>query len=177
MLKIRLDEFEEYHNQLLNSKEILLAKNESENPLVCYYNGCDFNDYAEYRKINTCHDGGCYISFKGDYVIAYFGEESEIQYFINNCRNKFVEKLKEKLPNENIEVTENDILINDRKISGASASDYVGFFVSYNPDIELIRQICNKDSGKIPGGLKNYLSEEELEEMIENTVREFEERR
>ena len=177
MLRIRLDEFEEYHNRLLNSHEIVLAKNELENTLICYYDGCDYNSLDGYEKINTHHNGGCFVSFKGDFVIAYFGEESNIQYFLDNCRDRFVDKLREVLPNEDIKIDNNDILINNRKISGASSSDYVGFFIGYNPDINIINEICNKEMGKIPGGLKDYISEEDLERILEEVIREFEERR
>lgn len=175
MKKISLKDFEKYHNELIGTKELLLVKHNSEKPLICYYDGLNYNDNYDYNKINTGHSGGCYIAFDGDYMVVYFfKEESEIKNFINNVILKFVDKLKELLPDENIEFTGNDILINGKKISGASSSDYAVFFIGYNPDLDVIRKVCNKEMEKVPGGLKDYLSNEQVEQILEEIIIEFE---
>lgn len=175
MKKISLKDFEKYHNELIGTKELLLVKHNSEKPLICYYDGLNYNDNYDYNKINTGHSGGCYIAFDGDYMVVYFfKEESEIKNFINNVILKFVDKLKELLPDENIEFTGNDILINGKKISGASSSDYAVFFIGYNPDLNVIREVCNKEMLKTPGGLKEYLSNEQVERILEDIINEFE---
>lgn len=175
MKKISLKDFEKYHNELIGSKEMLLLKHNSERPLICYYDGLSYNNTEEYDKMNSGHNGGCYVAFDGDYIVIYFfKEESEIKNFLDNVILKFVDKLKELLPNENIEFTGNDILINDKKISGASSSDYATFFIGYNPDLDVIRKVCNKEMVKTPGGLKDYLSNEQVEQILEEIIIEFE---
>lgn len=176
MLRYNLEEFSYNHDRLIKSGEVVLVKNTLEEPTICYYDGCEFNDIDKYEKLNTYHNGGCYVAFKNDFVVAHFGIERDTNDFMNLVLLKFVDKLKEKLPEENIEFTGNDILINNKKISGGSTSDYIGFFIGYNPDVEVIKEVCNKEMEKIPGGLSEYISDFEIERILEDIIIDFENR-
>ena len=175
MQKIELKDFEKYHNELVGSGDVLLAKHISKKPLICYYDGLNYTDSNKCDKMNSGHNGGCYISFDGDFVVIYFFRENkDAQKFIDNVILKFVDKLKEIIPDKIIEFTGNDILIDGKKISGASSSDYAVFFIGYNPDLNVIREVCNKEMLKTPGGLKEYLSNEQVERILEDIINEFE---
>jgi len=182
MIKIDLKDFEENYQKYVHTGELILAQNKLDQPLVCYPNDIEYNkEYVEQNNIlalHTHHSQGCYVSFPGDFVVFYFAEESEIMPFITQVRDKFVEKLKESLPEHDIFVDNNDIMLDNKKISGASYSDYLGFFVSYDPDIELIKHISKKDSVKVPGGLKGTeLPLNKIEFILENIMKDYEERR
>ena len=44
MIEIELKDFDKYHDTLINSKEIIFARNNLDKPLICYFDGCDFNE-------------------------------------------------------------------------------------------------------------------------------------
>lgn len=182
MEKINLKDFEEAYKKYIHTDKLVLAENKLDELLICYPNE-DSYDHEYVTENNllaqyTHHTRGCFVAFPHDFVVLYFTTDDKVPLALSEIRDKFVEKLKECMPDFDIHIDNNDIIINDKKISGASYNDYFAFFVSYNPDPEIIKHICKKQSEKIPGGLLEYgLSREEIEQILENIMIEFEERR
>lgn len=182
MKKIDLKDFEETYQKYVHTGELVLAQNKLDQPLVCYPNDIEYDqEFVKQNNIlaqHTHHSQGCFVAFPGDFVVLYFAEESEVMPFLTQIRDKFVEKLKEILPEHDIFVDNNDIMLDNKKISGASYSDYMAFFVSYDPDPELIKHISKKDSVKVPGGLKETgLPLNRIEFILEDIIKDYEERR
>lgn len=151
----------------------IINENKTDKPIVIYTEGLDFNrDYCinnDIKMINANHIGGCIIEFPGDIAVGLFSEGP-------NPLNRYIEHvlnwLKEKIPNADIVYTGNDITINGNKVLGASHKiicgyNYICMFLGYCPDIDVIRNISNKEMVKEPIGLKDFgiTKEEVLQEI------------
>lgn len=134
-----------------------------ENPLVFRSKNNDVNDeYCIKNNIQICNSfnmGGTIVANTGDIDIAIFKKEG---WDIGRNLLQFLcEKLRTYIPN--IKVDGNDIITDEKYKVISNASINVGeryiytcVHISFNPNIELIKNTCNKPMVKIPKGLNSY---------------------
>lgn len=106
------------------------------------------------KEIQLNRPGGTLIFFKGDFAYGHYGEDA--QEFTTKWREFLVAKLKNR--GLNAVVSNNDILIDDNKITGTVVmrNKMALGLVSINPDAELIRKVCLKPSTNNFQGLSKY---------------------
>lgn len=127
------------------------------------------------RYVEINHEGGTIISSPGDVEIGiftkgYYGREIIRDGIINDI----VKLIKEK--GHNVEIDNNDILINNRKVVGFGSRMYGELLysaiqISVNCNIDLIKSICTKPMKKQPDGLANYgISTEDILQIMKNRI-------
>ena len=74
---------------------------------------------------------------------------------------------------DEVDPSSDSVTVNGKKISGAMCTNFynkinfMGFFVSYQSDIDIIKNICTKPMEKIPKGLGEYgIKTEEVRDMF-----------
>lgn len=104
------------------------------------------------------HQGGTIITGPDDLTIGiHFPKNSSSDYTF------FFNKMKDYLKQFNILPEGNDFLYNNKKVIGCSHNETVegmnSFFFSatFSDHTELIKQLCNKKSNKIPGVIPNNI--------------------
>ena len=192
MTRVDLADFDNFYNNNLQSyldtgivqDKLILVETITDPLIVCYHNDLDYNEkYVNdnhYVTVNLHHSGGCVVSFNGDYMIGYFSENSSD--FFEYVLNEFVRRLPELLEGDHkIELNGNDILIDGKKISGAMCTNFynkinfMGFFISYQSDIDIIKNICTKPMEKEPIGLSEFnVNHNSFEQLLLDIIRNFE---
>lgn len=188
--EIELSEYEKYFEENINSykenKTILynnlVIENLSDRPKAIYNPGTNFNkQYCKNQNIelvNTQHCGGCIVVFPGDMVLGHYDKHSN---FIEELSNRIETWLQNKLFGNEIRFDNNDLLINGKKILGMMRLDFVdeehefsGLFLSYQSDIDIIKNVCTKKMEKEPIGLKEFgIEKEEIKEFIIRNIEEI----
>lgn len=160
------------------SEEIIYCIHE--NPLVFKSKEGEINStYCETCGIRICNSfnmGGIIVANKEDINMAIMKREGW------NVGKDVLQYIKDRLSYKisNITINNNDILIDDKYkvISFASINAnnrliYTCLHFSFNPNIELIKNICIKDMVKIPRGLYDYgVSQEEILEIVSSFEKE-----
>lgn len=151
--------------------------------IVCYHDGLDYNEkYVKennYATVDLHHQGGCVVSFKGDYMVFCFNENSDS--FNENVLGIFAQRLQEILEEgHNVEFDDNDILVDGYKISGAMCTEFhdkmnfMGFFVSYHSNKDIIDNISTKPMIKEPKGLDEFgVKRVDIENLLVDIVENF----
>lgn len=130
---------------------------------------CIENDILyKYRPYN----GGALCVLPTDLEVSIIAHNAPTS-FPQVILDKLVNWLKSKITNE-IVISGNDILIDDRKILGMANYTYEGAFIcgfhlAFDIDLDFIQQVCNKEIVKVPIGLNNFGTfnrEELIAEMI-----------
>lgn len=163
-------------NVLKEDKEetsiIVLDKTEV---LYCKEGTC-FTDYCEENKIpyvqqSIFKNPGCIVGVKGNIFLGVKRKIKPIPFSI-----KFVRELCRYFHKKGLKVRTNgnDVLIDNFKVASGCLVPvkgyyYMGFQISINQDLELIKKVCNKPMVKIPKGLGEYgITTEEMVEFCEN---------
>lgn len=132
---------------------------------------CKEHDIDIYNSIDF---GGGIVGFKGDIVFIVIKQDGfEIDKQLAEIVNDFL--IKQGL---NTKYDNNDILVDDiYKVASYSSTNigdnviYNAIQITFNADPEIIKEICKKDSVKIPRGLNFYnINENELLQTILNYV-------
>ena len=160
---ISLKDSKQYLKMALLAKEDMEAYYLYKEVVVIDSNKHEINyEYVASNDImiwNIGNTGGTIVECIGDIGIVVLKKQGwDIgKRFLMYLKSKISEKV------ENVEINGNDIII-DGKYKVASCASvnlgdnviYTAIHLSYNPDIELIKNICTKSMIKIPKGLKEY---------------------
>lgn len=122
----------------------------------------DYNkEFCEQNNISILelgHNGGIIATTPIDFNLVIIMKEHNLLKYIQ-------ENVQKCLSNLGIVSTieGNDILIEGNKISGCAETDlgeYIIYYfqISFNVDVDLIRNVCNKEMFKIPKGINNFYS-------------------
>lgn len=149
------------------------------NPLVFKSKYGELNEeYCSEKNINICNSfnmGGIIVANVDDIDVGITKEEG---WRVGKELLEFLKTSLEKLIPNKISIDNNDLIIDDKYkvISYASINSnnrliYTCVHISFNPDIELINNVCLKKMIKIPRGLSDFgITREEviyfLEEMF-----------
>lgn len=123
-------------------------------------------DWCKENNISVVHHdklrgGGCIASVKGNvFVDAKVKPGEDGKALADNFSVALCNFLKSK-GLDSVRQDNNDVLVDDYKVaSGAETSynswQYMGYQISINQDIELIKHACNKPMVKVPKGLGEY---------------------
>ena len=129
--------------------------------------------YCEEHNFDICNSfnmGGIIVANTGDINMAVLKKEG--WSVGNDTLNALMKKLKDKIPN--LSFSNNDLLVDGKYkiISYASinANDrliYTCFHISFNPDVEAIKNICVKPMNKVPKGLAEFgITREEIIDFL-----------
>lgn len=131
------------------------------------------NTYCQKESLevyNASNMGGTIVAHPGDIGIAFFKFDGW------NMGKDFLAAIKQILSSkiENISFIGNDLLVDGIYKVGSFASIncgdkyiYTAAHLSFDPNIELIKNVCTKEMKKIPKGLKNYgYTTENLKEIV-----------
>lgn len=180
---MKVIEFKEYINNL----EYYLTTKEEINVIVYankdyVLNGVENSLNEEYclendvEILHTKHMGGTIVNFKEDICVGNF------QNGFNDFGDKFNELLIKYFEEKglNVSLHGNDILIdNEYKVSSYSSVNingrlYTAFHISIGMDIDLIKNICQKEMVKIPKGLSEYgITTEEIVDLVTKLANEI----
>ena len=190
--EIELSEYEKYFEE--NTKSLkednvvlynnFVMENLSPRPKVIYNSDVLFDKtYCKNQNIelvNTQHCGGCIVIFPGDIVLCHYDLYSD---FIEEIARRIEDWLNNKLFSLGCEIKfdNNDLLVNGKKVLGMMRIDFVdeehefsGLFLSYQSDIDIIKNVCTKKMEKEPIGLKEFgVEKEEIKEFIIRTIEEI----
>lgn len=109
--------------------------------------------------ITLPNQGGIIVSNPGSISVGYFAKDFE-----NTFNAELTERISDALRNKGLKVyfDGNDILIDNFYKIASSGTRRLGdllfctFHISYEVDLDLIRQICTKPMVKTPKGFKDY---------------------
>lgn len=178
MRKIIDKNIQEELNSLISTKTEDFIYCIYDNPVVFRSKTNEANvEYCIENNINiidTGNMGGTIVASSGDIglaILKYDGwkvGENIIQFLCD--------KLMSKVPN--LRVDGNDLIGEENYKFASYASINVGdrfiytiVAISINPNIEHIKNICNKPMNKVPKGLSDYgITSEEIKDFIENTI-------
>lgn len=128
---------------------------------TCVYNGNkDFNYlYCKENNIpiyELGYMGGTIVASKEDLGIIFILDRSELLGFIQQKIAYIIYEIFKKT-----DIIGNDILIDGNKVSGSGYkkidNSYLYYYqVSFNSDVEIIKNVCTKEIKKIPKGLNNF---------------------
>lgn len=145
---------------VINTPVVLVYRKQQVDEALCMKLGYDI--YESY------YNGGTLVANPGDVVFANFG------YVKNSVAKDFIAQFVDWLKNKNLDAVydNNDILVDGYKVCATCITrygriDYTTFFISMNPNLEHIKQICKKPMKKIPKGLSEYgITTEEVVEWL-----------
>lgn len=146
----------------VNKKTCVLPALTSEyNEEYCLENNIDI--------VKMPNEGGALVITNGDIEIAHISK-----YFNNDFKTRFLNYISEYLIQKGInnKITNNDILIEKYKICGCSSVYrnemlFTAIHLSINCELELIKNICQKEMIKVPKGLSDYgITTNELLEKV-----------
>ena len=132
------------------------------------FHGSDEIDYDLCSKIGIViadmdYKGGTIIGGPNDLGIEFLVPR-EVEMYPNDFMNKFYRIIKKYFPNDEVIISGNDILLNNKKVLGSMTRSLSKISVwaaqlSFDNHQETINLICNKKSTKDPGYMdKNILS-------------------
>lgn len=173
-------EFVKNEKVFLDSKkeETVIAVLEKTEVVWGAENSCNL-EWCKENNIPTIHHdklkgGGCIVGVKGNIFVdakRHIGAD-------NKCiGDKFSVALCEYLKGkglESVRTDNNDVLVDGYKVaSGAETTyegwQYMGYQISINQDIDIIRHACNKEMVKVPKGLGEYgITTEEMVEFCKD---------
>ena len=162
------NQFEGFAYTIASHRFICAPNRISLNEQLCYDLG--------YRIYELLYNGGAIVVEPGDLCLAYFGRVGNT--FQKDFMNYVVDWLRKK--NINAEIDRNDILVDGCKCLGIGHKRHgiVDFYTGYigiNPNIDNIKQICEKDMVKQPKGLGDYgITINEVEDMYLSFIEEYE---
>lgn len=178
-LTSQIDFVKNKEENFLNSKideTYIIILNDTE---VCYGidNSCNI-EYCKKNNIKYIHQsklnkGGCIVGVKGNIFIDVKRKIKDGKC-ISDKFSKSLAKYFESKGLQSIRTDNNDILIDDYKVASGCEStigefQYMGYQISMFQDIELIKNVCNKEMIKIPKGLNDYgLTTNDIKEFIED---------
>lgn len=178
MKRVTLKWFNENLSTLLQTKEKITYYCIHENTEINYGNANDVDlDYCKEHNIDTfqmLRDGGCIVCSAGNVGITHFSNVSE-GWVCDKFSFAFIDYLKSK-GIENIETSNNDILIDGYKVASSVEKRILGnmdwiystFQISINQDIETIKNVCKKPMIKVPKALSDYgITTEDIVEFCE----------
>lgn len=109
--------------------------------------------------VQVNHEGGTMITSPGDVDVGIFTNG----YYGNFLRDEIIRQIMEKAHKYGYEavLVGNDMLVDGKKVIGFGSRVfgkilYTAIQISVNLNEELIEKVCEKESHKIPGGLKQY---------------------
>lgn len=137
---------------------------------------CDV-DYCKENNIVHCQMSNfpfvhCIVCVKGNVMLGIKRQPINYKVLSDIFVPAFVEFLKEK--GLDVKTIDNDIMVSDYKVaSGVEGSHngyrYLGYQISLNQDIELIKKVCKKPMVKIPKGLSDFgVTTDEVIEFCNN---------
>jgi len=124
------------------------------------------------KEIQLNRPGGTLVFFKGDFAYGHYGEDA--QEFTSKWRDFLVNKLKKR--GLNATISNNDILIDDNKITGTVVmrKKMALGLISINPDAELIRKVCLKPSEDKFEGLSKYgINANQIADWFKDFIRNY----
>lgn len=138
------------------------------------FHGTDIINYELCEKLNICvaelyHEGGTIIGSNADLGIEIVAPVN-LGLDNNYILSKFYEIISKYV--DNVVIDGNDILVDGKKVLGSMRRNIGKVFVwaaqvSFRDYSDIIAQICNKQSTKMPGYIdSNKLSKEQLEKEI-----------
>ena len=158
-------EFVKNEDEFLNSSDNETALITLKQTEVCY--GADDSCNVEYCKENNIpyihqsklQGGGCIVGVEGNIFID-VKRKLEDRCLSDKFSYVLADYFKE-IGLSAVRTDNNDVLINDFKVaSGCETTkngwQYMGYQISINQDLELIRNVCNKEMVKIPKGLSEF---------------------
>lgn len=175
MRKVLVEDIEKELTSLIQNKTEDSIYCVHVNPLVFKSKHGLINEECCYKNnipiCNSFNMGGIIVANSGDMDIAIIKQEGW------NVGRELLVWLKEKLKNKipDISIDKNDIiadgkykLISYASINANNRLIYTCIHVSFNPDINLIENICVKPMSKIPKGLTSYkITIEEIKNFID----------
>jgi len=138
--------------KIAKSGDGLLCQNMSDQPYIAVTETSEFNNPDNYLVIHSKHVGGVGLYFPRDLGFTWVSNKSLMMDIIQEI-NFYFSRKGIRLSGDN-----NDIMINGRKLSGTMSTKqgdnyYEGMFLSFNPDIDIIKSVCKKEMRKEPIGL------------------------
>ena len=152
-----------------------------DSPVTCVFNGfsgdasfnleyCIKNDIVVLPLLTG---GGTIVHQAGDFswgVCCPSDININSQYILDGVRN-----ILQKYTDKNVAVDGNDILVDGNKVCGSTTYNNNGTFLfvsyySFNDKTELISNICNKVSGKIPGYI-DFMTKAEFKQEVSKWLR------
>lgn len=128
---------------------------------------CTTNNIDVYNSLDF---GGGIVSSVGDIAFIIFKHDGWDfgKDFLVHLKNYLISK------KINANIDNNDVIIDGKyKVASYSSTNlgdkyiYTGFQISFNPDLDLINNICLKNSIKVPKGLIDYeISHQEILNLI-----------
>jgi len=146
-----LTKYEMYLQDVLNQKQAiaLLCENKTDKPIIATNKQSDYVNDKKYVVLDTKHQGGTLVLFPKDITFTWVSNESKI--------NDIVREIYQYLLNKGLVLStdNNDIMLRNEKLFGVMSykSDdmyYEGMFISFNTDVNIIKQVCTKQMNKVP---------------------------
>lgn len=168
-----------YEEKFKNIEEntVYLCQNNSDKPYIVMNDKTTYNNNENYFVINGKYAGGTLVMFPNDIVLTWVTRESlwqnfgiELMDFLKNNGVRFTKDL----------FDGNDIMINEKKIIGTTSKKigeyyYEGLFFSFNPDINIIKSICEKEMKKEPIGFSEFnITPETIIDFCKQFIKKYE---
>ena len=172
-------EWENLYKKAINNNltnVCIFAENKLNKPIVTLSDTREYNkEYCEENNISVVYcsyAGGTLVFSPNDIALCWISNK-DILYSISGEIVKYLKKYINELYSSG-----NDVMIGNKKLFGTTSKQlndelfYQGFFVSFNPDVDLIKKICTKPMEKEPSGLSKWnIDRQEIIYIIEKALK------
>lgn len=166
--------YETYLQDVLNQKQdiALLCENKTDKPIIATNEQSNYINEEKYIVLDAKHQGGTLVLFPKDITFTWISNESKINDIVREIYQYLLSK---GLP---LSVDNNDIMLKDKKLFGVMSYKlddiyYEGLFISFNTDVNIIKQVCIKQMNKVPTKMPEEINRDTLIKLLKDLCKKY----